>query len=121
MSKGGGSSAFLGMTAYDPTTQLLFVDNPIASSDGSVTSGAIALQVSSVSCKLSIAWQAMYVTSGHPNKTHSSDPVIAGGVAWFVTGPGDSVRAFNETTGAPLWDSGSTMTSATETAAMEAD
>jgi outer membrane protein assembly factor BamB len=109
----GSHGLLVGMAAYDPATQMLFINNPISSKDGSVTNGGIAMQVTSPACTLGIVWQTTYGTDQFSPNTRSTDPVVAGGVVWFVTGEGKSVLAFNEMTGAPLWSSGSTLKSTT--------
>jgi outer membrane protein assembly factor BamB len=109
LSSDGGHGLLVGMAAYDPATQMLFINNPLSSEDGSVTNGGIAMQVTRAACTLGIVWQTTYGTDQYSNNTRSTDPMIAGGVVWFVTGEGKSVLAFNEMTGAPLWSSGSTL------------
>jgi hypothetical protein len=115
MSNGGGHGTLIGMAAYDPKMQMLFVNNPLSSKDGLVTNGGIALQVTSPSCTLNIVWQTTYGNDKFKANTRSTDPVVAGGVVWFVTGDANSVLALDEMTGAPLWSSGSAITSPTTT------
>jgi len=121
MSNGGGHGTLIGMAAYDPTTQMLFVNNPLSSKDGLFTNGGIAMQVTSPSCTLNVAWQTTYGNNMFKANTRSTDPVVAGGVVWFVTGDEDSVLALNEMTGAPLWSSGSAITSPTTTPVLVED
>jgi len=99
----GGAVTFIGMVAFDPATGMVFVDNPIASRDGTYTNGVIALSVSAPSCQLQLAWETQVGTGQFNQGTRSTDPMVAGGLVWTVTGAGDSVMAFNETTGAVAW------------------
>jgi outer membrane protein assembly factor BamB len=121
ISNGGGHGTLIGMAAYDPTTQMLFVNNPLSSKDGLFTNGAIAFQETSPSCTLNLAWQTTYGDDVFKANTRSTDPVVAGGVVWLVTGDGNSVLALNEMTGAPLWSSGSSITTPTVTPVMVED
>jgi len=121
MSNGGGHGTLIGMAAYDPAAQMVFVNNPISSKDGIFTNGAIAMQVASPACTLSVAWETTYGDDKFEANTRSTDPVVAGGVVWLVTGDDDSVLALNETTGEPLWSSGSSITTPTVTPVMVAD
>jgi outer membrane protein assembly factor BamB len=121
ISNGGGKSAFIGMAAYDPAAQMLFINNPIASRNGAVTNGGVALSISAPSCLLSLAWQTEYGADVFNGSTRATDPVIAGGVVWFTTGAGDSVLAFDELTGAPLWSSGSALPASVRTPVTVAD
>jgi outer membrane protein assembly factor BamB len=116
MSLKSANSPFIGMAAYDPATQLLVINNPISSPNGAFTNGAIALQApSSPACQtssaLTTAWQTAYGSDKQSPITRATDPVIAGGLVWVATGANDTVLALNETTGAPVWSSGSTLRS----------
>jgi outer membrane protein assembly factor BamB len=113
MSKGGGSSTFIGMAAYDPVLEMLFIDNPIASSDGTYPHGAVALIVTKPACTLATAWQSSFGTGVFSVATRATDPLVAGGVVWFVSGAGKSVLAFSEVGGALLWSSGNLLTANT--------
>jgi outer membrane protein assembly factor BamB len=119
MSLKSDSSPFIGMAAYDSATQLLVINNPISSPTGVFTNGAIALQApSSPACQtssaLTTAWQTTYGTDQQSPYTRATDPVIAGGLVWVVTGTSQTVLALNETTGAPVWSSGSTLNADTQ-------
>ncbi len=98
-----GVVTFIGMVAFDPAAGMVFVDNPIASRDGTYTNGVIALSVSAPSCQLQTAWETQVGTGNFNPQTRSTDPMVAGGLVWTVTGAGDSVMAFNEMTGAVAW------------------
>jgi outer membrane protein assembly factor BamB len=121
MSRGGGSSPFIGMGAYDPTLNMLFVDNPLAATGGTYTHGAVAMIVTNPGCTLAVGWQSTFGTNMFALTTRATDPLVAGGAVWFVTGAGNSVMAFNEVGGALLWSSGTTMVGPTSYPAMVED
>jgi outer membrane protein assembly factor BamB len=66
--------------------------------------GLVAFKVQP-DCTLALAWQQ---TVG-PNLTSVSPPTVANGVVYYGDGPGNTLRAFDASTGTPLWDSGSTI------------
>lgn len=84
--------SFIGVTAYDRATNMLFVSN---SSDGDYQHGLVAFQVAS--CKLKEVWNQS-VGAGGP----TADPVVANGVVYFAT-PDGGLFAYDETDGAQLW------------------
>jgi outer membrane protein assembly factor BamB len=103
ISTGGGRSAFLGMAAFDPVTQMLFINNPDASPDGVITNGGVAYAIAAPSCQFTMAWQTEYGPNAYSHYTRATDPTVAGGLVWVVTGLGKSVIAMSELTGEPLW------------------
>jgi outer membrane protein assembly factor BamB len=121
MSKGGGSSAFIGMAAYDPVLGMLFIDNPLGSPDGTYTHGAVGMIVHHPGCTLAVGWQTTFGAGVFSEATKATDPVVAGGVVWFVSGAGNSVLAFAEVGGALLWSSGDALRAATTTPVTVAD
>jgi outer membrane protein assembly factor BamB len=97
--------AFIGVAAYAPDTNTLYVANPIARDPGVFYNGMVAFSVGA-DCNLSLKWQ----TQAGPNVALVSSPTVANGVVYFNDGVGNRVRAFDAATGAPLWDSGTTIT-----------
>ncbi len=93
---------FIGVTAYDPVTNMVYVANPANSAD--FTHGLIAFRVGS-NCLLTNAW-AQQVGF---NQAVTSTPTVAGGVVYYGDGPGNHVHAYNAATGAPLWNSGNSI------------
>ncbi len=93
---------FIGVTAYDPVTNMVYVANP--ANRGDFTHGLVAFQVNS-SCRLTRAWQQEAGLDQLPTST----PTVAGDVVYYGDGPGNRVHAFNAATGAPLWDSGNSI------------
>jgi outer membrane protein assembly factor BamB len=102
---GGGPNSLFGMAAYDPATSELFLNNPLASANGSYTNGAIAFQAGCGG--LSVAWQSTFGNNQVNGLNRSTQPVVAGGLVWVSTGANDSVIALNEATGAPVWSTAS--------------
>jgi outer membrane protein assembly factor BamB len=94
---------FIGIPAWDPVTNMLYVANSTDSADGPYLHGMIALKAAP-DCSLSLAWQQ----SVGVNSAATSPPTVADGVVYYGDGPGDEEFAFDAATGAPLWNSGST-------------
>lgn len=94
---------FNGLPAWDPATNMLYVSNSTASTDGAYVQGIVALKASA-NCSLSLAWQRSVASS----VTSVSSPTVANGVVYYGDGKGSQELAFNAATGAPLWNSGST-------------
>jgi hypothetical protein len=85
---------------------LIFVANPDSSTSGGTTyaRGLLAFSVNA-SCQLALAWSEGVGANGGPLASPSTVP----GVVFYGTGGGHSLYAFNSLTGAPLWNSGSTI------------
>jgi outer membrane protein assembly factor BamB len=93
---------FNGIPAWSPKQNMLYVSNSSDSVTGTYFHGLVALHAGS-NCQLSLAWQD---TVG-PNLASVSPPTVANGVVYYGDGSGNTERAFNAETGAPLWSSGS--------------
>ena len=91
---------FIGMPAYSPETNMVYVAN--SSDSNSYQHGLLAFGVQA-DCTLALAWNQ--VVGG--NNSIMSPPTVAGRVVYFGDGPGNAEFAFDAQTGAPLWDSGS--------------
>lgn len=76
----------LGTVAYDPTRNLIYINNGSDSSSLPIKHGLIAFTVTST-CQLSLAWQVTVgpddIRDGPP-----SPPTIANGVVYYADGPG---------------------------------
>jgi outer membrane protein assembly factor BamB len=96
---------FVGVPAWDPATNMLYVPNSSDSISGPYRHGLVALKAAA-DCHLSLAWQQ---TVG-PNPAPVSPPSVAHGVVYYGDGSGDQELAFNAATGRPLWNSGTTST-----------
>jgi hypothetical protein len=78
----------LGTAAYDPSRNLLYINNGSDSSSLPIEHGLVAFSVTST-CQLSLAWQ---VTLG-PNEVLDgppAPPTVANGVVYYADGPGSS-------------------------------
>jgi outer membrane protein assembly factor BamB len=98
-------SDFIGMPAWDPVTNTLYVTNSTDSVAGPYLHGMVALKAAS-DCPLSLAWQQPVGPSFGP----PSPPSIAHGVVYYGDGIGAQEFAINAATGKELWNSQSTVT-----------
>jgi outer membrane protein assembly factor BamB len=92
---------FIGVPAYSPQQNMVYVSNSSDSSDGTYKHGMVALKVGP-DCKLSLAWQQ----NVGPNPVAPSPPTVANGVVYYGDGWGNQTFAFNALTGQQLWNSG---------------
>lgn len=95
---------FNGDPAWSDATHLLYVTNSSDSLTTNARHGILALSVDA-NCRLRPAWQ----TPIGPNFATVSPPTVAGGVVYYGDGPGNELLAFDATTGALLWSSGTTI------------
>ncbi len=106
----------LGTAAYDPTRNLIYINNGSNSSSLSITHGLVAFTLTSA-CRLSLAWQVAVGPNDNPDGP-PSPPTVANGVVYYVDGPGSSCtpvgnsgcgaapadfNAYNATSGALLF------------------
>jgi outer membrane protein assembly factor BamB len=96
-------NGFLGVAAYDPTTNHVYVTHPKTSPDGKYQYGLLAFKVGS-DCKLSLDWQQ---ASSHAGL--NSTPTLADGVVYYGNGFGKQLFAHDASNGTPLWNSGTTI------------
>ncbi len=96
---------FVGIPAWSPVTNMLYIGNSSDSGDGAYSHGMVALQAGS-GCTLVPAWQQ----SVGPNVSVVSPPVVANGVVYYGDGSGNQLFAFDAATGTQLWNSGNTIT-----------
>lgn len=90
----------IGLPAFWPEADLLFVANPTPPPDGNYTHGMVAFKISD-KCRLELAWQT---TAGRDDSV-TSTPTIANGVVYYGDGMGAQIHAFDARTGHPLWSS----------------
>jgi outer membrane protein assembly factor BamB len=104
---------FIGVPAYSPTTNMLYVPVPGDSPAGTYQHGLAAFSVQG-GCTLSLVWNQVFGLNSAVNMTtdlpHSA-PSVANGVVYETDGVNKTVYAFDASSGAPLWNSGSTVTS----------
>jgi outer membrane protein assembly factor BamB len=91
---------FNGIPAYSPETNMVYIGN--SSSSRVYTHGMVALSVGK-DCRLALAWQQ----PAGPKASSVSPPVVANGVVYYGDGFGSTEYAFDASSGARLWTSGS--------------
>ncbi len=95
---------FIGVTAYDPVTNLVYVGDPDAVAP--YDSGIVALAPQG-DCTLALRWQQS--AGGYNTNDDNAPPSVANGVVYFATGVGKALNAYDASSGASLWNSGSTI------------
>lgn len=91
-----------GMPAYDSANNIMLASSPADSANTAFRHGLIAFKLGG-SCALSTLWQRQAGPNGAGNP--GASPFIANGVVYFGEGTDQTIGAFNEQTGAPLWTS----------------
>jgi len=102
-----GSGGVGGVPAYWAAGNMVFITNAGPGVTG-IAAGIVGMNVTS-SCTLQVAWSTHLGGNDTPNST----PTIANGIVFVGEGNGGRVHAYNAATGAPLWDSGTQIASAT--------
>jgi outer membrane protein assembly factor BamB len=92
----------MGVNLYYPKTQMVYALTPRAKPDGSFVRGLVAFTLDA-DCKLQVAWQTPLPTSIAVTAS------IANNVVYVTGGSGSGIFAVNATTGARLWDSGTSV------------
>ena len=96
---------FIGLPAYDPTSQQLYLGNPKDDPTGTYQHGLLAFGVAN-DCTLSLLWQQAVGFNATPGQDNPMiPPTVANGVAYYATGYAGSVFAYDGS-GNYLWDSG---------------
>lgn len=90
---------FIGIPAFSPATNFVYVSNPSDSTLGTYKHGMVALEVQN-NCRLKLAWQS---TMGPNAQAPYSPPTVANGVVYQADGVGSTVRAYNASNGNLLW------------------
>jgi len=95
------SGGFIGLPAFDPALNRIYLANPVDSSTGLVQHGLVALSIQS-DCSVAIAWNLpVGVNSAGANPAIS--PVVANGVVYYADGIGSEVFAVDAQSGSQLW------------------
>lgn len=97
---------FIGVPAFDPANGLVYVGNPNA--NGNYAHGLNALQQNTGCTGLNLAWKAS-IGSANVTSDDNQAPTVANGVVYFTDGVDDKLWAFDATSGAQLWNSGTTI------------
>ncbi|MBV8949354.1 MAG: PQQ-binding-like beta-propeller repeat protein [Actinobacteria bacterium] len=95
------SPELIGVAAYSPATQMVYVATESDSPDESLKAGITAFSLDD-GCNLHVAWNT-------PTPA-GLNLMVANGVVYFTGGFGGVVYAVDAGTGAPLWNSGTTIT-----------
>jgi outer membrane protein assembly factor BamB len=96
---------FIGVTAYSPELNMVFVSNSTGIPNGYYTQGMVGYRINS-SCALTKVWNTTAGVKGYVVGT----PTVANGVVYYADGGHDQVHAFNARTGQELWNSGTDVT-----------
>lgn len=96
---------FIGVAAYSPETQLVYVANTTGTPDNAFVHGMLALKLDA-NCNLALAWQ----TTAGISSFITGAPSVSNGVVYYADGGANHLHAFNATTGQQLWTSGSEVT-----------
>ena len=97
---------FIGIPAYDPTRNRMFLGNP---SDSAIYQhGLVALKMGA-NCQWGLAWQAQTGVNNSPDNNPMIPPTVANGVVYYSNGLGSQLFAYNADTGQQLWNSGTTI------------
>lgn len=104
-----GIGDFIGLPAYDPVSQQLYLGSPADDASGKYPHGLLAFGVST-NCTLTLQWQKTigFDVSQVPDNP-TIPPVAANGVVYYSTGSASSVYAYSAA-GSPLWNSGQQIT-----------
>ena len=95
---------FVGVPAWSDATQLLYVSLTVDST--TYKHGMLAFSETAPSCTLTKSWN----TVNGKASTNDTPPTEAGGVVYNGNGKSDKLYAYNATTGAVLWNSGTAIT-----------
>ncbi|WP_159907952.1 outer membrane protein assembly factor BamB family protein [Caballeronia humi] len=92
---------FIGMPAFDPVLNRLYLGNPVDSSSGIVRHGLVALSIQS-DCSVAIVWN-LSVGVNSAGQNPSISPIVANGVVYYADGIASEVFAVDARSGAQLW------------------
>lgn len=106
MAPATGEGQFIGVTAYSPVTNLVYVGDPVGNS--TFTHGLVALAPQS-DCTLALAWQQTLGLAPAASSSDNDTPLVANGVVYFADGRNNTVVALNAQSGQVLWTSGNTI------------
>jgi outer membrane protein assembly factor BamB len=92
----------IGLVAYSPVTNMIYMNNPAASPDATYSSGMLGFKVQA-DCTLAVAWQQPYGEGVFRNTVGT--PTVANGVVYAGDGAviPSHLRAMDASTGQVLW------------------
>jgi outer membrane protein assembly factor BamB len=94
---------FIGLPAFDPVLNQVYLGNPTDSTSGPYKHGLIALSLSSDCSSLSLAWQTQVGKNESSFANPAIPPTVANGVVYYADGVASEVFAFDARTGRQLW------------------
>jgi hypothetical protein len=94
---------FIGMPAFDPILNRIYLGNPDESSAGLVHHGLVALSIYP-DCSVQIVWN-LPVGPNASGENPTIPPVAANGVVYYAAGMASEVVAVDARSGALLWSS----------------
>jgi hypothetical protein len=98
------AGSFVGIPAFDPALNQIYVNNPVDSANGQFKTGLVALSVTPApACAIVTRWNLMAGTSSGDNP--SIPPVAANGIVYYADGVGSVLRAVDAVSGTELWNS----------------
>lgn len=101
---GPGIGGLIGIPAYWPAGNMLFVTDAGPGVNG-ISAGVVGLSVNPApACNLQVAWSLSLPAVG--DNQPPSEPTVANGVVFVGMANGGAVHAYNALTGAELWNSG---------------
>lgn len=96
------AGVFIGVSAYSPAANLVYVGDPDAVAP--FATGLVALRPQA-DCTLALAWQKP--VGSFSQFADNTPPFVANGVVYFADGLGHRVYAYDAVDGRALWNSGS--------------
>jgi outer membrane protein assembly factor BamB len=101
------AGSFVGIPAFDPVLNQIYVNNPVDSANNQFKTGLVALSVTPApTCAIVTHWNPGTGTSSGSNP--SIPPVAANGVVYYGDGVGSVLRAVDAQNGQVLWTSNMT-------------
>ena len=97
---------FIGVTAYSPIANLVYVGDPVGNTP--FTHGLVAL-APQPDCTLALAWQQTLGPAETATVSDNDSPTVANGVVYLADGRNGVVYAFDAAGGQMLWNSGTTI------------
>jgi outer membrane protein assembly factor BamB len=106
IAKNTSGGDFVGVPAFDPKSGLVYVGNP--QQVGNFAHGLNAFAQAGGCTGLTLAWKAS-IGSANATAQDNEAPTVANGVVYFADGMDDQLWAFDDATGAVLWQSGTSI------------
>ena len=102
IAQGSSNGDFIGLPAYDPVTNAVYLGSP--SDNAPYVHGLVALSVNG-NCRLSLAWNRRIGLNNVDFNNPMIPPTVAAGVVWYADGDDSKLAAFEASSGERLWGS----------------